>query len=122
VRSELLKLWEKRSANARYVFESPRKPGHHILEPKKAFNAALADAGIENFRFHDLRHTAGTRLAELGVGIETIKDILGHADVRTTLIYVHAVDRRKVEAMQVLVDYAEKSGQKSPTNGKEEVA
>ncbi len=107
---------------AQYVFESPRKRGYPVLEPKKSFEAALADAGIENFRFHDLRHIAGTRLAELGVGIETIRDILGHADIRTTLIYVHAVDRRKVKAVEALADYAENSGQNSPTNGKEEAA
>jgi hypothetical protein len=58
------------------------------LEPKKASNASLKDAGIENFRFHDLRHTAGTRLAEAGADAFTIKDILG-------LFNVNYISRRR---------------------------
>ena len=77
------------------VFESKRNPGHPILDPKKGFKEALKDAEIENFRFHDLRHTAGTRLAEAGVDAFTIKDILGHASIQTSAIYVHATDDGK---------------------------
>ncbi len=62
VRETLLELhdWKK----GKYIFESGKKPRTPVSEPKKAFNSAIKDAEIEDFRFHDLRHTAGTRLAE----------------------------------------------------------
>jgi len=104
----------------KYVFESRRKPGSHIEEPKKAFNSALRDAGVENFRFHDLRHTAGTRLAEMGVDAFTIKDILGHASIQTTMIYVHATDDGKQRAVSALERYGKNHGHKLGTNENEQ--
>ena len=40
-------------------------------------------------RFHDLRHTFGTRLAASGESMRTIQEFLGHADGKTTQIYTH---------------------------------
>ena len=40
-------------------------------------------------RFHDLRHTFGTRLAASGESMRTIQEFLGHADSKTTQIYTH---------------------------------
>jgi integrase len=118
VRETLREL--KESSKGKYVFESRKNPGHPILDPKKAFNAALKDAGIENFRFHDLRHTAGTRLAEAGADAFTIKDILGHASIQTSAIYVHATDEGKKRAINALGQYAENFGQKLVKNEKEQ--
>jgi site-specific recombinase XerD len=42
---------------------------------------------------HDGRHTAGTLLAEQGMHVRTIQQILGHADLRTTQGYVHVGDQ-----------------------------
>jgi integrase len=114
-------LLELREMNrGKYVFESRRNPGHPIQDPKKSFNGALKDAGIENFRFHDLRHTAGTRLAEAGADAFTIKDILGHASIQTSAIYVHATDEGKRRAISALGRYAENFGQKLVKNEKEQ--
>jgi integrase len=110
VRETLLELHEGKKG--KYVFESRKKPGSPISEPKKAFNSALEDAKIENFRFHDLRHTAGTRLAEAGADAFTIKDILGHASIQTSAIYVHATDEGKRRAVAALERYAEGYGHK----------
>jgi len=118
VRETLLELHENKKG--KYVFESRRKPGHPILEPKKSFNSALKDAEIENFRFHDLRHTAGTRLAEAGADAFTIKDILGHASIQTSAIYVHATNEGKRRAVVALERYAENHGHKLGTNEKEQ--
>ena len=52
---------------------------------QRKWRKALADAKIENFRFHDLRHTAATRLGS----IELANRLLGHADYRTTQRYFH---------------------------------
>ena len=74
-----------------------------------------------SFRFHDLRHTAGTRLAEAGADAFTIKDILGHASIQTSAIYVHATDEGKRRAVSALERYAENFGQKLVKNEKEQV-
>jgi integrase len=53
----------------------------------KRFKAALAAAGVREVRFHDLRHTFGTRMAAAGVPMRTLQEWLGHRDFATTLIY-----------------------------------
>jgi hypothetical protein len=111
---------EKKTSNGTLVFESERNPGHPILDPKKGFMAALKDAKIENFRFHDLRHTAGTRLAEAGADVFAIKDILGHASIQTSAIYVHATDKGNRRALSALERYAENFGQKLVKSGRRE--
>jgi integrase len=73
-----------------------------LKDIKNAFRAALRGAKIEGFRFHDLRHTAGTRMADAGVPITAIADILGHADVRTTMRYAHATEEAKRRAVGAL--------------------
>ena len=53
-------------------------------------------------RFHDLKHTVGTRLAEKGVPIPVIKEVLDHSDIKTTMRYVHAADKQILSAMNQL--------------------
>ncbi|MFN0122083.1 MAG: tyrosine-type recombinase/integrase, partial [Blastocatellia bacterium] len=77
-------------------------------------------AKITNFRFHDLRHTAGTRLADAGVDAFTIKEILGHGSIQTSARYVHAPDEGKKRAVESLAGYAEKNCHKIVTNEKEQ--
>jgi integrase len=68
-----------------------------------------------------LRHTAGTRLAEAGVDAFTIKDILGHASIQTSAIYVHATSEGKRRAVEALEQYAENFGQNLVKNEKEQI-
>lgn len=53
----------------------------------KRFKAALNRAGVREIRFHDLRHTFGTRMAAAGVPMRTLQEWMGHRDFKTTLIY-----------------------------------
>ncbi|HKO44151.1 MAG TPA: tyrosine-type recombinase/integrase, partial [Pyrinomonadaceae bacterium] len=62
---------------------------------KKSFSAACREAGITNFTFHDLRHTFGIRLADAGVDVVKIKELMGHASIVTTTRYIHAADQGK---------------------------
>jgi integrase len=48
---------------------------------------ALAAAGLRAIRFHDLRHTFGTRMAAAGVPMRTLQEWMGHRDIKTTMIY-----------------------------------
>ncbi|MGE0507134.1 MAG: tyrosine-type recombinase/integrase [Solirubrobacterales bacterium] len=54
---------------------------------RKRFKEAVAVVGIRPVRFHDLRHTFGTRMAAAGAPLRTIQEWMGHRDYKTTEIY-----------------------------------
>jgi len=54
-----------------------------------AFRRATRRAGIEELRFHDLRHEATTRLFEKGLNIMEVASITGHKDLRMLRRYTH---------------------------------
>jgi integrase len=60
-----------------------------VFEPKKAFKGACQRAGIQNFRVHDMRHTCAAWLVTAGVPLIVVRDLLGHASIKTTEIYAH---------------------------------
>ena len=60
---------------------------------------ALKLAKIDNFRFHDLRHTTGSWLAMQGLPTTVIRDILGHKTIVTTQRYVHHSTQHKAQAL-----------------------
>jgi integrase len=74
-----------------FVFPSP-KTGGRLDNIKRSFRRAVKDVEIEDFRFHDLRHTAATRMADAGADAFTLMKILGHSDIRMTSRYTHATD------------------------------
>jgi integrase len=53
----------------------------------RAFQRALKAAGVRQVRFHDLRHTFGTRMAAQGVPMRALQEWMGHRDLTTTAIY-----------------------------------
>ena len=94
-------LLESLHKTSSYVFPSPRTGGK-LVDFKGRFDAARKKADISNFRFHDLRHTAATRMADAGVDIFTLAAILGHSDIRMTRRYAHATDESKRRAVEKL--------------------
>ncbi|WP_062215308.1 tyrosine-type recombinase/integrase [Celeribacter marinus] len=56
-----------------------------------AFRKALKDAGIEMFRFHDLRHTFATRILRKTQNIKLVSKLLGHSNIETTTKYAHVL-------------------------------
>lgn len=59
---------------------------------RRIIRRAVNIANIKDFRFHDLRHTAATRMADAGADAFTLMKILGHSDIRMTSRYTHATD------------------------------
>ncbi|MBR1943154.1 tyrosine-type recombinase/integrase, partial [bacterium] len=65
----------------------------------------LKKAGIEDFRFHDFRHTAATRMLEKGADIRTVQEILGHSSVSVTERYTHTNANKKKSAIELLSSF-----------------
>lgn len=74
--------------------------GRRIGDVKTGFRAAARRAGITDFRFHDLRHTAASWMVDQGVPLDVVQMILGHSDIRLTQRYAH----RRQEAQREAVD------------------
>jgi integrase len=83
-----------------YVF-SDRK-GSPFRDIKKSFSTALKRAKIEDFRFHDLRHTFGSHLVMQGVDLRTVQQVLGHKDIKMTMRYSHLSPEYVHDAMERL--------------------
>lgn len=85
----------------RRLYESAR--GSHLftdeqgLKLKRAavgdfFRKACERAGVEGFRFHDLRHEYGSRLGDADVNLKKIARLMGHSNTKQTERYVHPTD------------------------------
>jgi integrase len=68
----------------------------------RIFRKVLNKAGIENFRFHDLRHTFATRLAQKSVDLYKISKLLGHEDISTTQRYAHHCPESLRDGVEIL--------------------
>lgn len=85
-----------------YVFTNRRGEPYTPDGVRSLFRKALALARLEDFRFHDLRHTAATRLRQAGVGLDAIAAILGHSSLAMTRRYAHLGQDTLREAMESL--------------------
>lgn len=85
---------------------------------KRSFGAARRTAGLPDLRFHDLRHTAATRLVQGNMPLAEAGRILGHTQPRTTYRYVNANADTAQRAAAILDSFHEESAQEetAPVN------
>ena len=70
----------------------------------KLFNEACEEAGIDDFRPHDARHTFASRLMQNGAGIENVQALLGHRNLNMTMRYAHHAPSQLKSAVDLLGD------------------
>lgn len=98
---DVLRAWGPQAAG--YVFPSPLDPREPLEEIKKGWLAIVATAKIEPFRFHDCRHHFASRLVQTGVDLNTVRELLGHADIKMVLRYAHLAPENTAAAVAKLV-------------------
>ena len=78
------------------------KDGERVRSVKSSFRHACGTVGLVGFRFHDLRHTCGSWLAQAGVPEGHIAQVLGHSTVRMTERYAHLAPANARAAVEKL--------------------
>lgn len=78
-----------RSLASAHVFTNPATGKRYDRFNNSTWRRVLRLAGIQKLRWHDLRHSFGSRLAQAGVPIVTIKELMGHASIQMTMRYAH---------------------------------
>ena len=87
-----------RIANNPYII-CGHKRGRPLTGLGESLRRVLARAGLQNIRVHDLRRTVGSWLAQSGVSLHLIGDVLNHRDLRTTLGYAYFQTQQRREAL-----------------------
>jgi site-specific recombinase XerD len=91
----------KRTAPGNLVFPSS-KTGEKMGDCRSSWEALMKKAEIENFRWHDMRHDFASHLVMNGVDLNTVRELMGHADLKMTLRYAHLAPETKMRAVETL--------------------
>ncbi|GAB3380349.1 tyrosine-type recombinase/integrase [Azotobacter armeniacus] len=97
---EALSSWKSQSGDSRLVF--PGKNGSRLDNVRKSWDGLLKMAKITSFRWHDLRHTFASKLVMAGVPLNTVRELLGHTDIKMTLRYAHLAPDSKAAAVELI--------------------
>lgn len=83
-----------------YIFTSPKQKSYPLKHFDFYWRKALKTAAINNFRFHDLRHTCASVLSMNGASVLEVADVLGHKSLTMTQRYAHLCTDHKKELTQ----------------------
>lgn len=90
----VLQAWKQQADGDAQVFQP--------ADVKTAWASLLDRAGVAGFRFHDLRHTFASKLVTKGVDLNTVRELLGHGDIKMTLRYAHLAPAHLAAAVERL--------------------
>ena len=93
----------------------------HIGSLKRAHELVI-EKNFPNdpFTIYTFRHTYGTRHSQAGTELPVLAELMGHANIQTTMIYVHAARKQKMEAMAKLQAFVEAARKTKQLQEKEE--
>jgi integrase len=100
-----LATWrEITGAEAAGALVFPGDEGKPLTDIKSAWRALMTSATIIGFRFHDCRHDFASRLVMKGIDLNTVRELLGHGDLKMTVRYSHLAPEHKAAAVAKLVN------------------
>lgn len=97
---DALTRWKEQGSGKGFVF--PGQNGNRLDNVKKSWAGLLKLAKVEKFRWHDLRHTFASKLVMAGVPLNTVRDLMGHSDIKMTLRYAHLAPGTKAAAVELI--------------------
>jgi integrase len=111
----VMSAWKAQGSGKGTVFPSDK--GLPLTDIKKAWVTITEDAKLSAFRFHDLRHDFASKLVVAGVPLNTVRDLLGHSDLQTTLRYAHLAPDHKAEAVEMIRVALHRDGDSENSDG-----
>lgn len=97
---DVLRRWKKQHGGSGLVF--PSASGARFNNINKAWAGIITAAKLPDFNFHDLRHDFASKLVMAGVDLNTVRALLGHADIKMTLRYAHLAPGKLADAVAML--------------------
>lgn len=87
-----------------WVFPSPSDPAKARQDFKRPWSRIRGAAGLTDVRIHDLRRTAGSYMAQAGVPLQVIQEVLGHSHPGVTRVYARLASHNERQALDTLAD------------------
>ncbi|MEO6138356.1 MAG: site-specific integrase [Luteimonas sp.] len=94
---DVMTRWRDQGSGEGLVF--PNATGGRFDNIQSSWEAVTAEAKLTNFRFHDLRHDSASKLVMVGVDLNTVRELLGHGDIKMTLRYAHLAPHKLADAV-----------------------
>jgi integrase len=91
----------KHTAPSNLVFPSPQT-GKKMGDCRTSWETIVKKANLDDFHWHDMRHDFASHLVMNGVDLNTVRELMGHADLKMTLRYAHLAPETKMRAVETL--------------------